>query len=170
MSDQFTTERGVHLGLAAVGFALLGLVIGKLLIISWLIPDAAKDAAKNEEFVFLAVLQDAAGQMVAAGEIDPAVVDLLNQAIEAGKKDDESAAPELPEKFTAQMDALLKKTDERVAKMSEAEKAKLVEPYLRRYIHHGALWDILVASLTPWDGLWTILACGAAWRIAAKKD
>lgn len=150
----FTKERSARLGVAAVAFALLGLVIGKVLSVQWITSSdlAMEELLADDDFVLNATLYF----MVENGEFSDDVIAQWD-AVPVGEM--------MPPELEAHMVEL---ASQRMLTMTDDER-KLVTRSLLGVLTQQAPWtEKLTAALGLHDILWTILAVASAWGLATR--
>jgi hypothetical protein len=155
-----TKERGMTTGLAAVGFALMGLLIGKALTISMISntiisAEVSKEASSDPNFMVRLVLN----QMVEEGEFEADVA-----AYFKSKSGVYPSKELLPKVKKAWQKARLK-----LQLMSTEEKKGLKQSVITARSDNRPLWDRIAPQLSPWDLLWVALAVGTAWKIGSDS-
>lgn len=149
-------EKSASLGTAAVTMALIGLLVGKLLILPWSVSDAAKDLAKDD-IILSAML---AAEMAEKGDVD--------EELEAWRQSnplDEDLPPELEDN----LEAVFTAAADRVSKMSDAQKKELAQRIAEKIVSEMTLKERLEATVSWWDALWVLFALGTAWSICAGR-
>jgi hypothetical protein len=155
-----TKERGMTTGLAAVGFALMGLLVGKALTIS-MVSDATmstevlKELSKDPDFMVGLVLY----QMAEKGELEADVAAYLQT--------DDDAEPS--KELLPKVEKALQEARARFQRMSTAEKKVLIQPVIKAGLEEITLWDRIAPRLSPWDLVWVALAVGTAWKIGSAS-
>ena len=150
-----TRERSPRLGLAAAGFAVVGLVVGKLAISIFVLPGASvAELAQDDEFV----LQAAAYHLQATEGFPEGVQERLDAlAFEDTLSD-------------ALWDEMLDAADVHVTSLSPEERSQTVEEYTYAVFGQMGLGDMLVAQASVYDLLWLFLAVSTAWKMTAKDE
>ena len=148
---RLTKVRGLKMGLAAAGLALLGLVVGKLLIFQWVTaPKLADHFRKDPETVKMAVL----AQMSRSGEFTAEDIEPLLAWRREGKP--------LPQRIE-------KKLADRMAAMSCDDTDAAIRAFAQKAASKVPLHERVRMLLTFWDALWAFFAAGTAFRMAGGQ-
>lgn len=145
-------KRGPNLAFAAFGFAAMGLVIGKVVMISWGVPSIALEQARDETELKKVIAED----MLARGEIEPEVARIMLD-------DEESVEPgrmlEKAKDATAEI-------NRRASSMTPAEQRALERRVARARVGRMGLGERITLQLSPWDVPWFLVSMWFAWKIA----
>lgn len=162
-----TRERSTRIGIAAAGCAILGLLCGKFLMFEWgAVRVATKELSKNERFVAVVVLFETLQEEKhtlgeAAQEIDLSPADLASE--ERAEKIEHLVQQLTPE----QEERLLKKANERLAKLTDSGREALVRKYVEHIVARISLSDRFRTMFSVWAIIWFALATGIAWKMGA---
>ena len=154
-----TQARGPNIATAAAGFAVLGILIGKLLIVAWVTPSAgeiAAEVARNDLIMSGLLLM----HMAERGELDADLTAYLES------DDGTPPSKEVGEKFErAQKDAV-----QRVSRMSREQKEEQALPAAKAGRAEISYTDNLKHAFSPFDLLWGFLAIGTALKIGSGGE
>jgi len=173
----FTPERSTRLGAAAAAMAIIGILIGKILILQWVLtPSHMQELAveSSAEVVNemienpMVMLQVASEYMIANGQLQEDFSRRLMDFTEAKTNDPSTKIP--PE-----IAAGVVKVTSFLASWPEDQKRAALEDWLR--VHAGqftnefmqnASWtEKITTTLSFWDILWVFLALSTAYKIAS---
>lgn len=170
-----TEERSTRLMLTVGATAVLGLIIGKLMIFSWIAPSAFQqmiDSVGLEENAVARTMEDperlfrvACLELADRGELDEELVGLVRETF------DNEQLEGLPEEVIAGRETVLMALDE----WTDAEKEAVAEAQAHKIFgaigqaaaNNISLVDRIKMSLSIWDGLWAFFAIGTACKIVA---
>ena len=150
-------QKSATLGAAAVTMALVGLLVGKLLILPWSVPAAADEWIQDDAIMADIIFEE----MVEKGEVDTEVATWITTSA-----DDADPPPELEDRVGMTFVTVM----QRLGQMSEEEKKELARKSAKRQIASTPMIDRLKATVSGWDILWAILALVSAWGICAGRS
>ena len=145
-------KRSPNLAFAAFGFAAMGLVIGKVVVISWGVPGIALEQARNGTGLEKVIVED----MLARGEIEPEVARIMlgdEESVEPGRM--------LEKARNAKVEI-----DRRASSITPAERRALERRVARVRAGRMSLGERITLQLSPWDVPWFLLSMWFAWKIA----
>lgn len=148
-------RRSTRLGVAAVLLSLVGLVAGKVMTAEIGLVDSVVDEILADPYY----VNGLAYRVLADdGQVSPEV--------QAWWEDPDAANPP-PDAIAGEVAALEEQIIALVATTPEEEKRAWAEPIARTLIAEASPVDRY--SLSMYDGLWVLLAVGAAWGMAAPR-
>lgn len=146
------------IGVSAAGLALLGLVVGKVIILQWVLSPAnlwseiGYDINDPNDFADLYMQQ-----MVEDRQFDPVIQNQVDQVGEDEYFDEELEAK------------MYEATLQHTASMSQSEKddyaQELADELITEVFGDKSFGTMLKATFAPIDGLWFLLAVSSAFRI-----
>ncbi len=140
------------LGVRAAVLAVVGLLIGKWLIVEIGARTQLRDEiAANPELLQQAVFVD----MIENEGLPP---DLTASIEELGEEE------ELPDSVVARIQEVV---DERIAAMDEDERDSVATRFAQLFIGELGFMDRMQVTMSGWDLLWFFLAIATAWRLAS---
>ena len=146
-----TRERSQRLGLAAVGAALLGIVLAKVIAVYGVDPVVdAGDAARGDQLRRAEVRRLLAAGEINAGEAEPFLDE--EARVEAGRVE--------------QHKALWSRVEKQVGELSGSEAGRLLREHGDRAAARPGFIERLGYQLSPWDSVWSALGFVSAWLLA----
>jgi len=147
------------IGIAAVGLSILGLVVGKAIIVQWMLSPAyilsEFDLEDPVDFAELYV-----DEMVDEGLLKPSLQKRAEEDLSDGYFDDEELGV-----------AVMAATMEQVATMSESERDDYAQRRTDKFVEEEygdkSFTMLLKMSIEPIDALWILLCVSSAWRIGS---
>ncbi len=148
-----TALRGQTVAAAAGGIAVIGLLVGKVLIFSLSSGSIAREILANPQSMEGAV----AWQMYEARELDPATLDSIDAAFAARDTISDRLWATMRQQSTVKIQAMNAGDREAVAKIAA-----------RNSLRQMGLMNGVMAQFTGWDLLWFGLAIATAYRMLTQ--
>jgi hypothetical protein len=144
-------KTGPMLGAAAASMAVVGLLLGKLLIVQWgIAPQAVNEIVADNQAMIGLVLEDMADKR----QFSPQVM----AAVDEFGLDADRWPPELAEQAVAA-------AFNRLGAMSDADKQRIAEAQVEKYVAEMSHLDRIKAASSLFDLLWGCLAIASAWGL-----
>lgn len=141
---------------AAAALAVVGLLVGKLLIFQFGMPArVASEVAAHPEAMSNVMYR----HMAVRGEIDPEIQRWYDTS-------EQDAEP--PEELAQEIAVLNREIDLRISQMTTSEREALVRPYAEALLENAPLSDRSPFSL--FDIVWFALAIAAAWKVGSGEE
>jgi len=150
----FTNERNLMIGLAAVGMAVFGLLLGKFLIVQWYSLDQSeiREALNDTEFMQYLAESDLAHQGKLPDHLAKAVMDEMTLTLSDNDQ----------KELSAKVNAHLKS-------MNKGQKEDLVREEFGEFISNMSISDRIMATSSFYDLIWFGLAIVSAWGMGTKE-
>lgn len=152
----FGREQSVPLGVAAVIMIVGGLMVGKVLTVQWTTASIVEMLGGEEELMVFAAVST---EMEQEYDFSP----------EAARWIAETEYSEPSPEVQAEMDAFDAAVEDRIAGMSDAERAAAVEN-MGSLTGDMSLIEQVRMGLSGWDFLWIGLAVITGWNICARSE
>jgi Trk-type K+ transport system membrane component len=150
--SRVTNARTRQLAYAAAGFAVLGLLAGKIFIFAGSTGRIATELAGEDDAMKTAV----AWQLYYARELSPATLEELDRAREAGDTLSDAVWESMREQAST-----------RLVAMTDEEKHEAATGMARGMMQQMGVVGGITAQLSLFDLLWVLLAVGTAYRMLA---
>lgn len=137
-------------GVLAAGVAVVGLLVGKLLIFQWGVPSVMTEMLEKEPTMLQVALMQ---RMAVNEEFDAEIQAALDS-------DDGEMAPELEARLNEAVQA-------RFAELDDSQRKELGRWMADQMLTSVSIADRLKATLSWWDLLWGVLAVSTAYRVAS---
>ena len=149
-----TSARNAQLGATAAGLALLGLVLGKVLIAQFVLGGVSADDLLEDPDI---MTQAAVYHLEVTSGFPPAV-QAVYDTVPPGAE------------FSAELwNDLATAADAHLAGLGDAGRREIAEQFAARY-GSLTLTEGIMAQLSGFDLLWMFLALGTAWKMMAHRD
>ncbi|QDU34377.1 hypothetical protein KS4_24450 [Poriferisphaera corsica] len=154
-------KQSAQVGTAAAGLAVVGLLVGKLIIMQWGVPSLmAGEFAKMPGMVEIAM----AGKMSEEKAFSSRVQTVLNRRAERGDDEERPLPTTIEEQMMAEIGAA-------ASKMGADEKKSLVRRFMvDPMLGEMTIMDRLKDVFSAWDGLWCLLAVTTAFGMGKGKE
>lgn len=150
-------EKTTSLGMAAAGFAVLGIVIGKLLLFQWgFVGEVIEKMAAEDTFIEALVTSD----LIESEQVDPEYVTWYQES------DEDEKVPQKLREAEKEFKAKLRKE---ISTLSKADRENMIEEsgIIEAILDNYPLSERLNDTLSPLDALWALLAVVSAFKIAS---
>lgn len=172
-----TKERSKRLGVIAATMALVGLLIGKIIIFQWLTTTELAEMLAEEppEWMVMVTLADpeamfrvACNELADQGEFDDEFAELLK---ESHLPDSEIERTEEIEAATVKVLAILESWDEpRREEIVRRQIAAKSEQIAETIVEQVSLLERIKLSMSFWDAIWFFFAISSAYSIGAGRN
>lgn len=143
-------------GVSAAGFSVIGLMLGKLLIVQWsLAVGAVNDVVNDPEQMMEAILCKAATN----DEADP--------EIKAWYLDETLTAEDVSEELAIKIQTMIATADVVMSQMDDDMKLEVAGSYVEYLTKDLSYIDRIKLDLSWWDGLWVGIAVVVAYQIGS---
>ena len=156
-------EPSPTLGAQAAGLAVVGLLIGKVLIFNWVGVQAISEVPI--ETLLADIPMESMAYMVYCDMRDDGA---FSKEYVTFMEDDSATWEELSDEQTTRFEAEEAKIQKRVEGMGPTELERIARTQMKELAREIPLSDKIQAFLSPYDALWVILAVVSAFSIAAK--
>jgi len=148
--SRVTVQRTRGLAVAAAGFAVLGLLVGRVLLFLGSAGPVAKQLEADQEAMTNAVTW----QMYLARELEPPTLEAVDALRESGDTLSDALWADMREQGGA-----------RLAAMTDEQKHDTALSMAKRFMHSAGVIGGVRAQLGAYDLLWLLLAVASAFRL-----
>ncbi len=141
-------------GVSAAGLVVIGLLLGKFLIVQWGTQDFA---IKDPEI------------MLEASWYDMIVNDLVDEEAKAWYLDDTATFEDASNDLTIKIEDTTEAAEQALVGMDEDQKKAIAKQYVDYRMGDVSLTDRIKEGLSPWDLLWFGIAIYFAFQVASGK-
>lgn len=143
-------------GVSAAGFAVIGLLLGKLLIVQWSLGTAlVKEIASDPD------------QMIEAMFYEVATTDGADPELKAWYLDDTLTAEDASEELAIKIEAGIATAGEMIPQMDDEQKKEAARSYVEFVTKDLTYIDRIKMDMSWWDGLWIGIAVVVAYSIGS---